>query len=348
MMRTQRSGLILVSLGTVALLALTSCAAAQDIPTAKVAPAGAAAAAPHAAKVADTNCKDGQNQVASIDPKKDGITDDWKSVKKSTTMDNIRKRGYLVVGTSGDVLLWGATNPNTKDGALEGYDIDLLGEIADAAGVPRSKTVYRVINYGERLTALKNRTVDVVAHTMTINCDRWEGVGAAPNAINFSSEYYRAGQKVLVRKDTPAKSINDLKSLPICVPSASTNLALIKNLGFTNIVALDVVGDCLVKFEEGEVSAITGDDTVLAGFLRQDPYAKLLNDKALSEEPYGVGINATDTQFTQFVNAVLEKLRSNGELTKIYNNTMGKAVPGAPNPPAPVYGRDVTKLQRTS
>jgi polar amino acid transport system substrate-binding protein len=112
------------------------------------------------------------------------------------------------------------------------------------------------------------------------------------------------------------------------------------------VVALDVIGDCLVKFQEGEVVAITGDDTVLAGFVAQDDYARVVGS-AISEEPYGLGIKASDTVFTRFVNAVLEKLRADGSLNRFYRDTMGAAIGGATPPvPQPVYGRDVTKLGR--
>jgi polar amino acid transport system substrate-binding protein len=304
--------------------------------------AAAPALAPRAATVANTTCADGQNQVASLTP--GNITTDPRTVTDSPTMTNIRKNGHLTVGTSGDVLLWGATDPGTGD--LEGYDIDLLAQIAKYAGVSPGRTVYKVINYGQRLTSLQDKSVDIVAHTMTINCDRWQGTGSAPNAINFSSEYYRAGQRVLVRSDSKVTSIQGLKNQAVCVPAASTNLTTIQKLGLKKIVALDVIGDCLVKFQEGEVQAITGDDTVLAGFAAQDPYAKVVGSK-FSEEPYGMGINADDKQFTQFVNAVLQKLRSDGTLQGLYDKWMKQAV-GGPEPavPQPVYGRVLTGLKR--
>ena len=49
---------------------------------------------------------------------------------------------------------------------------------------------------------------------MTINCDRWE-------QIAFSAEYYRAGQKVLVRKDLAEEGIDtaaELAGLRVCAP----------------------------------------------------------------------------------------------------------------------------------
>jgi polar amino acid transport system substrate-binding protein len=345
-MRVRRSILLTASVATVSALALSGCASGDSGPSSAVKIAAAPALAPLAASVASTKCKDGQNQVASLAP--GDITTDPSTVKNSPTLNRIRKNGYLTVGTSGDVRLWGATNPTTGD--LEGYDIDLLAAVAKAAGVDPAKTVYKVINYGQRLTALQSGSVDLVAHTMTINCARWQGSDGQPNAINFSSEYYRAGQKLLVRKDSPVTTVKQLvaRKESVCVPSDSTNYDEIKGVAGLTIVQQDVVGDCLVKFQEGEVSAITGDDTVLAGFAAQDPLAHVAVAPAFTEEPYGMGIKQDDPEFTRFVNAVLEKLRTDGTLKALYAKWMQAAVGGtAPPVPQPVYGRELAKLGRS-
>jgi polar amino acid transport system substrate-binding protein len=348
-MRIRRSFVLTTVVAAATTMALTGCAAASGGgPPAASVPAAVPVAALRSASVADTKCADGQNQVASIAP--GSVTTDPATASGSETLKRIKVARHLTVGTSGDVLLWGASDPRT--GQLEGYDIDLLKQIAKYAGVSADKTVYKVINYGQRQTALASNQVDIVAHTMTINCARWQGTTGQANglpAINFSSEYYIAGQKVLIRADDVSKykTIADLKNQPVCVPSASTNLANIQRLGLKDIVALDVVGDCLVKFQEGEVAAITGDDTVLAGFAAQDPYAHLMKGNAISEEPYGLGINAGDPQFTQFVNAVLEKLRADGTLQGLYDKWMKKAAGGvAVTIPQPIYGRNIAGLGR--
>jgi polar amino acid transport system substrate-binding protein len=310
-------------------LALAGCGKADENPSNE-----ALSVAPIAAIKPAADCKDDRPPVASLAPGE--ITTDPASMTNSPTWKRIKESRRLTVGTSGDVLLWGARNPQT--GELEGYDIDVLKEVAKRLGnVP---ITYKVINYAQRLTALEAKSVDLVAHTMTINCDRWQGTGKAPNAINFSTEYYQAGQKVLIRADDTAKyrKIQDLKGQKVCVPAASTNVDQVQGMGL-KLVELDVIGDCLVQFQEGEVVAITGDDTVLAGFAAQDDYAKVVGD-AFSSEPYGLGINADDPEFTQFVNAVLEDLRSDGTLQKLYTKWMAGSVEGAapPVPPA-VYGR---------
>ena len=58
-----------------------------------------------------------------------------------------------------------------------------------------------MITAAQRIPALQEGEVDIVARNMTINCDRWK-------QIAFSTEYYRSGQKILVRKGSKAKSIS--------------------------------------------------------------------------------------------------------------------------------------------
>lgn len=271
-----------------------------------------------------------------------------------SSVQAIKRRGRLIVGTSGDVLLWGSRNPAT--GRLEGFDIDMAREVARAIFGSPDKIEYRVINYGQRLPALSGEvrakqqaapsTVDLVLHTMTINCERW-------TQIAFSSEYYSAGQKVLVRADLPALAskkaqnvqITDLEAQPgtrVCVAEGSTNLDNLKAYPQLdrNKVTVSDLGECLVKFQLGEADAITGDDTVLAGFAAQDPYARVVGP-AFSDEPYGIGVAKDKTDLVRFVNAVLEQTRSDGTWASIYKRWMGSVQPGqpVPDPPQPLYGR---------
>ncbi len=309
------------------------------------------------------NCNDGKPPTASIAP--GSTSPDGSSGLTGPTITQIRQNKVLRVGISGDVRLWGARNPQT--GELEGFDVDVASAIGRALHVP---VTYKVINYGQRLPDLKQGLVDIVADQMTINCDRWQGAGtaSAPNAINFSTAYYDAGQKVLVRYDVLHKqyeveSIEDLakqvKAAPdqpgmkVCVAAASTSVAAISPyIPQQNQFTVSDLGDCLVKFEEGEVYAVTGDDTVLAGFAAQDPYARVVgkgspSGDAFSSEPYGIGIRAGDTSFTQFVNAVLKQMISDGALKKIYNNTMGTVLKGTSyQVPQQVYGRNVAALKQ--
>ena len=63
------------------------------------------------------------------------------------------------------------------------------------------------------------------------------------------------------------------------------------------------------------------------------------NQKAFTEEPYGLGFNKADVDFVRFVNARLEQMRASGEWTQIYNRWLRDALGSAPAPPIAVYGR---------
>ena len=90
---------------------------------------------------------------------------------------------------SADTLLFGARNPLT--GGIEGFDIDLARAVADYLLGDPTKVQLVVITAADRIPALKDGRVDMVARNMTMTCDRWK-------EIAFSAEYYRAGQKVLL------------------------------------------------------------------------------------------------------------------------------------------------------
>jgi polar amino acid transport system substrate-binding protein len=266
------------------------------------------------------------NPVASLAPQ--GAQPAPGSMPPNTYMREIQDRGRLIVGASADTFRMGSRNP--FNGEIEGFDIDQLHRVSQAIFGNPDRIEFKIVTYAQRIPALQAGEVDIVAHSMTINCARWE-------QISFSSEYYTAGQKVLVREDSEAGSIDDLGGQRVCTQKGTTSIERLKDYPDIEVVAVDDVSDCVVKFQLGEADAISGDDTVLAGFAAQDPYAKVL-DEAFSSEPYGMGIGKEHPEFVRFVNAVLEQSRTDGTWAESYRtwlSTDGQSK----TPPAAVYGR---------
>ncbi|WP_028048317.1 glutamate ABC transporter substrate-binding protein [Cellulomonas sp. URHD0024] len=252
------------------------------------------------------------------------------AITAGSTMQAIRDRTSLIVGVSADTLLMGSRNP--LSGQIEGFDIDVLHLVSAALfdGDP-DRLQFRVITSGQRLAVLKNHEVDLVARTFTMNCARWQDIA-------FSAEYLDAGQKVLVTRDSTATSIDDLAGKAVCAPEDTTTLERLKD-NYPDITAVSAPThtQCLVLFQEGKVDGITGDDTVLAGFAAQDPYAKVVGD-AFSSEPYGVGVAADQVDLVRFVNAVLDQAKTDGTWAAMYDRWLHALGP-APKPPTSVYGR---------
>src|SRR5207253_2994865 len=192
-----------------------------------------------------------------------------------------------------------------------------------------NKIEYRAMTGIERINKIRDGSVDLVGRTFTITCDRRQ-------QIDFSSVYFDAGDKVLVRKDSTAKGIQDLGGKKVCATTGSTSIDHIAQAASKPIpYPLADFTDCLVAFQNGEVDASSTDDAILAGLKAQDPYAKFVGDR-FSDEPYGLGIALNHPEFTRFVNGVLDQMRANGTWTRLYNQWLTSLGP-APAPPAPVY-----------
>lgn len=280
-------------------------------------------AAPAPAAPAPAECAD---PLASYAPAGPASPD---AIPAGSTPAEIRDRGRLRVGVSADSLLLGARDP--VSGEVEGFDIDMARIVADAIFGDPDRIELVVITAADRIPALEAGTVDLVARNMTITCDRW-------TQIAFSAEYYRSGQKVLVPLASDATSLADLAGARVCAPAATSSLAKLEEFPDVEPVAASTHTDCLVRFQQGEVDAITGDDTVLAGLAAQDPYAKVVGD-AFTDEPYGLGMNAEDVDLVRFVNAALEQAKADGSWAASYDRWFAPSLGAAPAPPTPVYGR---------
>jgi polar amino acid transport system substrate-binding protein len=351
MMTSKRRRSVILAAGILSASMLAGCTASSD--TSDPDPSGTSSGPQGAVAAAPTTCKDGRPDVASIAPGK--ITLSPSSWPADSTMAKIKRNGRLVLGTSGDARLWGARNPVT--GKIEGFDVDVATRVAQALGLKASAVQFKVLTIAQRVPALNEGSVDLVAERMTISCARWQGTTEPKTAVNLSTAYYLSGARLLVRTDsaeTTPEGIAKAKQ-KVCGVKASTSLdaltsaAAEKKLQIQTVV-LEEAGRCLVAFQEGEVDAVVGDDTTLAGLASQDQYAKVVGEP-LNSSPIGFGVspNAAGAAFTQFVNRVLEDMRTDGSLTDLYNKWMRPTVKEAgPAVPPAVYGRNLAGLKRQS
>jgi polar amino acid transport system substrate-binding protein len=305
---------------------LSACSVFSYTPTELPSPPPSSAPSPSGSAGAPASCR---NPTASYAP--NGDLPSPSDLPSGSTMAKIRERGRLVAGVSADTYLLGSRDP--LSGRIEGFDIDMVKAVTKAIFGDENRYQLRVITAAQRIPLLQEGQVDLVARNMTITCDRW-------TQIAFSSEYYRSGQKILVRKGAKARSLAGLKGQKVCAPRATSSLENLKKLAPEAVpVEADNHTGCLVLFQQGEVAAITGDDTVLAGLAAQDPYAVVPEQRALTAEPYGLGIPPKNVDFVRFVNARLAQMRSNGEWKAIYNRWLAESLGPAPSPPKAVYGR---------
>jgi polar amino acid transport system substrate-binding protein len=315
----------------VAALGATACSAAEQPPdqgpSASVAepePAGVTVLPNTApATTAPPNC----DATASLRPL--GALPPPGQMPANSTMERIFNRGRLVAGVDQSSFLFGFRDPFS--GAIEGFDVDMIRQVAQAIFGDPNRVQYVVVSSADRVPALQRGAVDIVARTFTVTCDRLR-------SVSFSSVYYQAGQRVLVRKGSGIRGLDELGGRRVCAANGTTSVDYLAQAP-THPVPVAVVdwGDCLVLLQQNQVDAISTDDAVLAGMVAQDPYTEVVGPR-LTDEPYGIAVQRNAEDFVRFVNAVLERMRADGTWAASYQRWL--AGPLGPSDPPPARYRD--------
>jgi polar amino acid transport system substrate-binding protein len=276
------------------------------------------AAIPPAGAAADTSCHPLESWRPPASMPAPG------QMPAGSPMAKIAQRGRLVLGTDQNNYLF--SYRDAASGQIVGFDVDIAREIARAIFGDPNKIQIVATSSAQRIPAVSGGTVDLVAQTMTINCERWK-------QVSFSTDYFDAGQRVLVLKNSTVTGIADLAGQRVCSAKGSTsivNLVTAENLTPKPIpVGVNDWTDCLVMLQQGQVQAISTDDTILAGLAAQDPNTKLVGPK-FTQEPYGIAISKDNTDLVRFVNGVLERLRTDGTWARLYTKWLGGAAPAPP------------------
>jgi len=283
-----------------------------------------AAPASSSTKAANVACGD---PTASLRPS--GPLPAPGHMPSGTFMRTIQDRGRLIVGVDQNTLLLGYLNP--FNGQIEGFDIDMLRQVAKAIFGDPNAIEFKAISSAQRIPVIQDQSVDIVADAMTITCAR-------ATQVAFTTVYYDAGQRIMVPSNSPVRSIRDLTGRRVCATVGSTSIENIRRLAPRAIpYPVPLRTDCLVALQEGKVDAISTDDAILYGFQAQDPYTKIVGPR-FSDEPYGMAINRRHPEFVRFVNAVLERIDSDGTWTSIYEKWLRRVThASAPAPPHPHY-----------
>ncbi|WP_427922774.1 glutamate ABC transporter substrate-binding protein [Streptomyces sp. cg40] len=276
---------------------------------------------------------------ASASAAADGSCDPLRSLKplahmptpggtmpSGSAMERIVARGRLIVGVDQNTYLFGYRNSDT--GQLDGLDIDLVREISRALFGRPDRVQFKAVPSAQRIGILQRGQVDLVAHSMTITCERME-------QVLFSSDYLDSGQRVLVTDTSPVKTLADLAGQKVCTARGTTSLTELQRARpAVRPVTVSDWTDCLLLLQQGEVAAVSTTDNVLAGLSAQDPATRITGPR-FTYEPHGIAVPKTSPELVRFVNGVLAHLRTSGRLRALHERWLGPY--GDFYPPAPRY-----------
>jgi polar amino acid transport system substrate-binding protein len=267
-----------------------------DVPTPL--PAGIDFSPDASPAVPDTSC----NPLASYNP---------GAVTAEQARAQLDDPEQISIGISQSTNLMGYRDPETN--RLAGFDIDVATAMVKAIMGDETKVRWVPMISDDREPALADDRVDMVVRTMSITCKRWENV-------EFSSEYFRAGQRLLVAKDSEIEGLASMTGeQQVCTGASSTSVG---NIAAVNTevqpVTVPDFNDCLVLLQQGTVDAVAIDDTILAGMAVQDPTLHIVGE-AFSQESYGIAFQKGNTDLARFVNGALAAMIADGTWQTAYD-----------------------------
>jgi|GEM_PF-248992 len=235
-----------------------------------------------------------------------GLTSCKKEKTNQDLLSIVKQRGTIIAGVKFDSRPFGFIDADQK---LKGFDIDLVREIAKRILGDENAVKFQQVTSSNRIFSLTTGSVDLVAATLTINSKRRQ-------VIDFSSPYFIAGQAIMVPEKSAIKSVRNLNGKKVVVVLGSTSEKNIRELApKATVEGFRTYTDAFSALRAGRADALTTDDTIITGFLIENPNFKIL-DERYTKEPYGLGFRkGVDTQsFQQAVNAVLEEIEADGTL----------------------------------
>ena len=245
-----------------------------------------------------------------------------------SSMARLHDAGTIRIGTKFDQPLFGLKNPVSQ--RPEGFDVEIGKLIAASLGIPADKIEWVETVSANREPFLQQGRVDAVIATYTINDKRKQ-------VIDYAGPYYIAGQSLMVPAGNPDSigGPDDLAGKNVCAVEGSASSANIRELvPTTHVVLFDSYSKCADALKNGQVEAVTTDNTILAGLRSLDPAAFELVDTTFTKEPYGIGIAKGHNDLVTFIDQTLQRSFGNGEWAKAWDETAGKILGPAPAPPA--------------
>ena len=226
--------------------------------------------------------------------------------------DAVKERGRWQIGIKCDTPPFGYID---VQGRNAGFDVELARWFSRFAFGKSNRVTFTCVTTPAREPAINTGRVDLVIATFTYTIDR-------DTRIDFSRAYYKATGRLLVRNDSPIKSLGDIANRTIATTSGSIYDRWMKNcFKSTKVLVTDSFTNALLAFRNGQADALMWDDTVLVGIAATDPTLKLTADLFLPL-PYGIGMRQGYDAMKRWVDARLNVMAKKDAFLPILRNTV--------------------------
>lgn len=195
-----------------------------------------------------------------------------------------------------------------ENGKIVGADIDIANAIAEKLGM---ELEISNIDFDAALTGASTGKYDMAVAGITANDERRKN-------MNFSDNYYKASQAIIVMADSKIKVAADLDGKTIACQEGTTGEQYLLDEGYS-IQSFKTGAEAVSALTSGKVDAVVIDNAVANALSSKQNGATVVLDEALTEEAYAIALKLGNDELTEKINNALAELKSEGKLAEIFD-----------------------------
>jgi polar amino acid transport system substrate-binding protein len=227
---------------------------------------------------------------------------------QAQTLDKIKQRGVVVVGTKADYKPFGFRDPS---GAIVGFEPDLARDVAARLGV---RLELEPVVSANRIQFLQQGKIDLMLATMNVTDERRKTVGVV------EPSYYASGVNVFANRKAAVKRWEALKGQKVCgIQGAFFNKYVAEKYG-ADIVAFRGQNEAETALSQGNCIAWLYDDTAFAERLADPRWAGFeMPLETILTEPWGaaVKLEERDGPWGRFMAGTIADWHRSGKLIEL-------------------------------
>ncbi len=256
---------------------------------------------------------------------------DGKAEDLYGTLAKIKETGTIVLGHRESSVPFAYIGP---EGKPVGYSIDLCMKAVDAIKeelqLPDLQIKLVPVTPQTRIPLIANGNINMECGSTTNNLTRQQ-------QVDYAYTTFITGTKLLVKKTSGIKEVEDLAGKAIALAQGTTNERAIKEtiekLGIKDVKILSVKdhAEGFLALETDRVDAYSTDHILLFGLIAKskNPADYEVTGRFLSFDPYALMLPRDDSAMRLIVNRTLAGLFRTGEILDLYNKWFMKDIPGS-------------------
>ncbi|NMG69373.1 transporter substrate-binding domain-containing protein [Parazoarcus communis] len=244
------------------------------------------------------------------------------------TLDRIRERGVVHLGYRVSSVPFSYVLP---DGQVVGYAhafaLGIVEAIRKHLGLAHLGIELVPITSQNRFLLIDGGSIDLECGSTTHNREREQ-------FASFSSTFFIAGTRMMVRTDSPIRGFKDLGAVRVVTTAGTTSEQLLRRLNNQQpepaiIISAGDHHDAFLALQAGRATAFVMDDALLYGERAKahTPQQWRITGEPQSFEAYACMLKRNDDAFKAVVDQAITKMMRSGEAESLYAKWFTQAIP---------------------